>query len=109
MTDIESDILAYLQRHFGRDKAVRSKVIASCLNMPERSVRLTIRELIRQGKPVACTTIKPAGYFIAVTQDEVMAYAGALKRRGIEDIIRRRDFLRASEAKVEPRQLEMIK
>ncbi len=105
MTEIESDILAYIQR--GREKAVRSKLIASCLNMPKRSVRLTIRELIKT-YPIASTTESPAGYFIAVTQEEVKAYAKSLRNRIIEDAIRRRDFLRSAQVKVEPRQLVMV-
>ncbi len=105
MTDIEAEVLSLIR--YGRDNAIRSKVIADYMRMPERQVRKIIRELIKN-YPIASTTEAPAGYFIAVTREEVNQYAQSLRNRLIEDARRRRDFLRSAQTKVEPRQLELI-
>ncbi|MCK5236303.1 MAG: hypothetical protein KAR06_04880 [Deltaproteobacteria bacterium] len=105
MTDIEAEVLSLIRK--GRENAIRSKVIADYVRIPERQVRLAIRELIKT-YPIASTTEAPAGYFIAITQEEVKQYALSLKNRLIEDALRRRDFLRSAQTKVEPRQLELI-
>lgn len=105
MTDIEMEVLSLIR--CGRANATRSKVIADFLKIPERGTRLIIRELIKS-YPIASTTEYPAGYFIAITQEEVKQYALSLKNRLIEDALRRRDFLRSAQTKVAPRQLELI-
>ena len=105
MTDTEAEVLSLIR--FGRDNATRSGVIADFLNIPERRVRLIIRELIKS-YAIASTTEAPAGYFIAVTREEVNQYAQSLRNRLIEDAKRRRDFLRSVQTKVEPRQLELV-
>ena len=105
MTDTEKIVLSWIGK--GRGKAVRSQHLADFLNIPERQVRKVIRELIKT-YPIASTTERPAGYFIAVTREEVNQYAQSLRNRLIEDARRRRDFLRSVQTKVEPRQLELI-
>ena len=81
---------------------------SSNIGIPERRARLIIRELIEDGYPIASSVKPPYGYFIAQTREEVREYADGLKARGIEDIIRRRDFLRASRAILQPEQMKMV-
>lgn len=105
MTGLELEVLMNIPH--GRYNPIRSQQIAFQVDIPERRVRLIIRELVKV-YPIAAATEAPAGYFIAETQDEVNQYAQSLRNRLIEDAKRRRDFLRAAKIKVEPRQLEMI-
>ena len=108
MSDLEMAVSLVLSRHTGRANAIKSNMIAQIVEAPERAVRLAIREIIRNGTPVLSATEAPAGYFIGQTWTEVMRYAKALKARGIEDIIRRRDIIRAARSTVPPEQLELI-
>ncbi len=82
----------------GRQHATTALDLATGLGYKnDRVVRACIDELIKEdGYPIASVTHKPAGYFLAVTQDEVQAYARSLRSRLIQDALRRRDFLRAS-------------
>ena len=95
-------LTAYCQ---GRQLALSGVELAEGL-CDYRTVRRIIRELIKEGCPIASATTEPAGYFIAVTEEEVKEYAQALRGRLIEDALRRRDFLRAATTKVEPRQIQ---
>ncbi len=101
-------VLIILCRHEGRNQAIRSSIISGMVGVPERKVRLIIRELITQRHCILSATDSPPGYFMAADWAEVMAYAKALRKRGIEDLRRRRDILRAAPSKVPPRQLELI-
>lgn len=104
MTDFE--VLSLIRK--GRENARKSKSIAEFLNIPERQVRLIIRDLISEGQPILSETNSPAGYFIARTWSEVKHYTDNLKARGIEDFKRRRDVIRAARVTVPPEQLELI-
>ncbi|KKL22239.1 hypothetical protein LCGC14_2437410 [marine sediment metagenome] len=106
MTDIEEEVLSLIRK--GRDNAIRSNVIAGVVGCAERVVRKAIRELITQGYCILSATDSPPGYFIAADWEEVMDYAKALRKRGIEDLRRRRDILQAAPSKVPPKQLELI-
>jgi|TARA_Y100000310_G_scaffold76450_1_gene72933 hypothetical protein len=102
-------ILSTLKK--GRAHALPGKVIAAaCRYEPVGSDRLTrmmIRELIEEGYPIASTTVKPAGFFLAETKEEVERYAQSIRGRLIEDALRRRDFLRASRPILQPEQMKM--
>lgn len=74
----------------------------------DRTFRLLVLELIEEGHPIASVNVHPAGYFMAVTPEEVNAYAQSLRGRLIKDALRRRGFLRASRPILEPQQLEML-
>lgn len=106
MTDIEMAVIALIRK--GRANARQSREVAGILDIPERRVRLIIRDLISHGHPILSDTKPPAGYFIAATWTEVMACAANLKTRGLEDLRRRHDILRAARDKVPPEQLELI-
>jgi len=68
---------------------------------------MMIRDLIKEGHPIASSTSHPVGYYIAETREEVETYARSIRRRLIEDALRRRDFIRASRKILQPEQLKM--
>ena len=109
MNDLENSVLQILNSHRGRHNPIPGRVIASLLwETSDRNIRVAIRNLIRSGHAIASATESPAGYYMAETWEEVNQYAQALRNRLIEDAKRRRDFLRATKTKVEPKQLELI-
>lgn len=107
VVSVDIAVLHILTGHHGRNNPITSRRIADEVGIPERKVRIIIREWIKTF-PIAAATEAPAGYFIAETQEEVNQYVQSLRNRLIEDAKRRRDFLQAARTKVEPRQLEMI-
>ena len=73
----------------------------------DRPTRMMIRELIADGIPVASSTGKVKGYFIAETTEEVNAYIEQLTDRIREDAKRLRDFKKAARRVTHPEQLRM--
>lgn len=107
MTDIQPDPLErelrdILRHHEGTDYAITSRELAALTGKPERTVRLVIRELIRDGLPVASRTEPPAGYYIVTSRRQAQEYADSLKSRLIEDARRRRDFRTAADGWLTP-------
>lgn len=94
---------------YGRGKARTGGAIAKIMGFNnDRLIRHAIRELIAEGVPIASNTASPAGYYIVSSLDEVEAYALTLRKRLIEDAIRRRDFLQASRELLYPGQLDLL-
>jgi predicted DNA-binding transcriptional regulator YafY len=92
-----SHLLTILQLHRGKHRAITGKELAQLLGEEnDRLVRKEIRELIAQGHPIASSTEKPYGYFIADSIQEAQEYMLSLRRRLIEDALRRRDFKKAA-------------
>jgi hypothetical protein len=76
LTDLESDIRAFLMEHKGRENAVaRQELCDRFSNVDERTLRLTIKHLVtRHGHPIGSCN---KGYFWATTPgeiDEVVEY-----------------------------------
>jgi hypothetical protein len=85
-----------LLEHVGKDKAIKSKVIALRIGVKEDDThiktRTLITELVKQGLPIgACGN----GYFIMVTQKEVDDYQQILNNR-IDEIWERKRFIQNS-------------
>ena len=92
----KEDVLALLKGRQGRDMAIMAGALANQLEQrSDVRVRQLIRELIKDGAPIAAAVDKPAGYFMATTWEEAGDYAANLRSRCIADAVRRRDFLRA--------------
>ncbi|MFA5379845.1 MAG: hypothetical protein WC455_29065 [Dehalococcoidia bacterium] len=106
---VKARLKEIIERHRGRRLAITAKDLAVFLGENERHVRLMIRELIAEDVPIASATDSPAGYFIAVTYQEVEDYRLSLKSRLIEDALRMRDvrrgFRRRAEAAVAVRMI----
>ena len=95
----------------GRQQAITGKELAyHCRYDADGSDRMTrkmIGLLIEEGYPIAASTSKPMGYYLAETKQEVNDYAQTIRSRLIKDAIRRRDFLRASRVILQPEQMKM--
>lgn len=104
------NILDILQLHRGKARAITGKELARIMGEPgDRMIRREIRELIAEGHPIASSTEKPYGYFMADTPEEVEEYLGQLKGRLVEDAYRRRDFKKAAaKALSKEKQLALI-
>jgi hypothetical protein len=74
----------------------------------DRTIRKEIRELIASGYPIASSTEKPYGYFMAETPQEVEQYLKQLKGRLVEDAYRRRDFKKAARTLNKEKQLALM-
>ena len=103
-------VMRILEGHRGQANAIRGSQLASELRQPDdRKVRLVIRELIKEGMPIASSVSEPYGFFIVETQDEAVRYIQGIKSRISEDQARLNDFEKAAAAYWElPRQLQMV-
>ena len=93
----------------GLDKAKKSKAIAQLLDIPEREVRLAVRQLIEDGIPVASSTDgMTGGFYITKDRKEAEAYITGMRSR-IKEIARRmRDYKIAARPILYPGQLPLI-
>ena len=104
-----SRLLTILQLHRGKARAITGKELAELLgDMNDRMIRKEIRELIAEGHPIASSTEKPYGYFMAETPQEVEQYLKQLKNRLVEDAYRRRDFKKAARTLSREKQLALL-
>jgi biotin operon repressor len=91
--DLKGELRLILSQHRGHARAIPGRELARMLGYrDDRQIRLVIRELIRDGLPVASSG---KGYFLPESLKEADEYADSLKGRLIEDAYRRRDFKRS--------------
>ena len=101
--NFKAQLKSLLLRHEGEAQAITGRELAAIFKLnDDRRVRLTIRDLITEGLPVAANTETPAGYFIVTTRREAERYAGSIRSRLIKDALRRRDFRRAADQYLTP-------
>jgi len=104
-----SHLLTVLQLHRGKARAITGKELAQLMGeIDDRRIRKETRGLIAQGHPIASSTEKPYGYFMAETPQEVEQYLKQLKGRLVEDAYRRRDFKKAAKALDKEKQLALL-
>jgi uncharacterized protein involved in exopolysaccharide biosynthesis len=104
-----SHLLTVLQLHRGKARAITGKDLAQVMGEPnDRLIRKEIRDLIADGFPIASSTEKPYGYFMAETPQEAAQYLRQLKSRLVEDAYRRRDFKKAAKALNKEKQLVLM-
>ena len=103
---LKKEVALYLRR--GKHNAIRGEKLAKLLGHPnDRQIRIVIREMISNGIPVAASVGKPMGFYIADNYEEALEYMAVLRRRCIENAVRRRDFKKACLTYLEPKQLVM--
>jgi hypothetical protein len=112
--DLKVEFKNVFRIHQGPDRAITAGQLARMFGYKDdRIIRLTIRELIKgagdgnRGLPVASATVKvlqpsgkvkrQPGYFIPTDRQQAEEYANSIKRRLIEDALRRRDFRNAAD------------
>ncbi len=94
---------------YGAGEPITSKGLATTCDSTDRDIRLTIRELIADGIPIAASTDgRNGGYFIANTTEEAKDYIGQLRHRIIQDCLRFRDFKIAARPLFIPGQLLIL-
>ena len=82
---------------YGRENAIRGKVIAARFGMKDdRYIRQIIRRLIASGIPIASSLTEPMGFYIASSRSEALNYATVTTARIREDASRLRDFKKAA-------------
>ena len=79
-----------LERHAGRCRAITARELCLLLGQPDRTVRLVIRELRKEGFPVLSSG---EGYYLPSTWDELDRWARSMRSRLIEDALTRTDVL----------------
>ena len=100
-------IVSNLKR--GKTNALPGRILAQRLGFKnDRQIRLAIRELIADGKPIASSVRPPLGYFIADSGEEAIEYMKVLKSRLVNDAYRRRDFKLAARNILDPYQLGLL-
>jgi hypothetical protein len=85
MSDFVSDeqaVLDVVRRHRGRAQAIGLDALAVSAGISERQVQHTIASLIEQhGQPIGSATMRPAGYYLIETADELAESLGQLTHR----------------------------
>jgi len=99
--------LLYYLRH-GQENAARKVDLAKLCGANERAMRIAIRELIDEGYPICGSPHPPHGYFIAASQNEVMAELALLRNGYGMELLRRYKALKnASRSLLHPGQLPL--
>jgi len=94
---------------YGRINAITGNELARSLREPDdRRIRVVIRNLIREGVPVASSVVPPYGYYICANVDEAAAYIRVLKERIREDSLRLCYFQAAIKDMDVPEQLTLL-
>jgi hypothetical protein len=100
-------VLKVLKEHVGHRFAITGQGLAAALgHRDDRKIRLAIRELIREGQPIASSVGGSAmGFYVCSSGHEAMAYISTLRARAKEDLTRLKDFEEAAAKKFSiPRQ-----
>lgn len=105
-SELKQTILSHLKH--GQENAIRKVDLARLCGANERSIRLTIRELIDEGHPICGSPHPPHGYFIAATADEINAELALLRNGYGMELLRRYKALKiAGHSLLNPGQLPL--
>ena len=86
---MKDELKGILLRHEGQERAIKSKELCALLNMPDRQVRLLIRDLRADGVPILSSG---AGYYLPGNWDELRECLASMRNRLIADALTRRDI-----------------
>ena len=89
--EYQAKLLEILQRHRGRDNAVKGRYLArgmfgDALLSPvrrERKLRALVKDAVSQGHPVVGDS---RGYYLAGSQEEVEAVVSTLRKHGLAEL-----------------------
>ena len=89
--ELKEAIIEILQGHIGADNAIKAQQIAKQLNRTgryaDRPIREAIRGLRKDGWLILSSVKKPAGYFLAETEEEWIAFRDRNLRPRALDIL----------------------
>jgi hypothetical protein len=71
-------------RHAGRAKGVRADVLASAMNMTERTLRKAVSEAREHGIAIAGTPV--TGYYVATNPEELAELCAFLRSRAMHSL-----------------------
>jgi len=93
----------------GRNNAIKGSELARIMGeRDDRRIRVAIRELIKEGVPIASSVSEPMGYFVISNEHEASHYIRVLKDRIKEDAARLEDFQKAVGDYTVPEQLSIF-
>ena len=88
MNPEQLDVWRIIKRYQGRKNAVLARNLAELTDIPERRVRDIIRHLrVEFHKPVGSSTGEPAGYYMAITPEELKEFTDTWWRFGIKQLV----------------------
>ena len=87
--DLKVQLKSILLRHEGEARAIKAKELCLLLELPDRQVRLLIREFRSDGLPVLSSG---EGYFMPSNWDELRDCLASMRSRLIADAWTRRDI-----------------
>lgn len=99
---MKTELKNILERHEGRERAIKAQELACLLDTDERHVRQVIEELIDDGLPVVSATESPAGYFIPVSLEQAKEYTQSLRSRAVLIFLRRKKVIRNTALHLKP-------
>lgn len=102
---LKDRVKTILEHSVGEKNALTQHTIAHYLKEDPRAIRLAIRELIKEGMPIASGNY---GYFIVSSHEEARIYQERVKSMLIEDAKRIRDFKRAAGNYLAPAKQERL-
>jgi len=71
----------------GAGNAIRAADLADALDIPERQIRNIVRDLrTKHYLPIGSTPSKPAGYFWAVTKEEILEFTERWRVFGLKQL-----------------------
>ena len=88
-SDLKAQLKSILLRHEGQTQAIKSKELCFLLGIPDRQVRLIIRELRFDGVPVLSSG---EGYYMPGNWNELRECLASMRGRLIQDALTRRDI-----------------
>ena len=107
-------VLNTLANHIGREKAIRRRDLVLLLSpllrqkykpsRYDRSVRLAINQLRKQGYPICSTGGPNGGYFIAANREELEEYLQLEIHARAMDLLAQEQSMRAGSARLWPSQ-----
>lgn len=93
----------------GRRNAIKGQELAKLFKeFDDRRIRVAIRNLIKEGVPIASSVSEPMGYFIVANEFEAAEYIRVLRERIREDTTRLTDFQDAVQHMNVPEQLGLM-
>ena len=86
--DLQNRVLAYLEeRHVGRNRAIKARVLAARLGERERVVRAAISQARKDGALILSAISPPYGYFVADNVQEWREFRNSNLRPRALDIL----------------------
>ena len=89
LSDEEYKVLAIIDRHKGRESAIKAEALAWQTGFDEVKVReIVSRLVVKHGKLIGSSTGNPPGFYVITDMDELKKQVKSLRHRGIMCLVR---------------------